>query len=231
MPTIDEILNKVKSEKRTLLTEFESKELLQSLGISIPKQILVSNLQDKSEVLKACKAIGYPIVLKLISESVVHKTDVGAVKLNIKDAGDAEKAYQELMQIPYQGSRAISVQEMAKKPITEIIVGSIQDAQFGPTVMFGIGGILVEIMKDVSFRIAPISDFDAEEMITEIKGYKILDGYRGNPKADIEALKQLLKKISELAYNHQEITEMDLNPVFIYNNGLKCVDARIVLKK
>jgi acyl-CoA synthetase (NDP forming) len=230
MPTIDEILKKVKTEKRTLLTEFESKELLQSLGIPIPKQILVTSLQDKIDILKACKSIGYPIVMKLIAESIVHKTDAGAVKLNIRDAGEAEKSYQELMQIPCQGSRAISVQEMAKKPITEIIVGSIQDAQFGPTVMFGIGGVLVEIMKDVSFRIAPISDFDAEEMITEIKGFKILDGYRGNPKADIEALKQLLKKISEFAFNHQEITEMDLNPVFIYDHGLKCVDARIVLK-
>ncbi len=94
---------------------------------------------------------------------------------------------------------------MAKKPIAEIIVGSLQDPQFGPTIMFGIGGVLVEIMKDVSFRIAPITDYDADEMIHEIKGFKILDGYRGGSKSDLDAIKDLLKRVADLTYNHQEI--------------------------
>ena len=119
---------------------------------------------------------------------------------------------------------------MAKKPIAEIIVGSLQDPQFGPTIMFGIGGVLVEIMKDVSFRIAPITDYDADEMIHEIKGFKILDGYRGGSKSDLDAIKDLLKRVADSAYNHQEIAEMDLNPVFTYSEGIKCVDARIILK-
>ena len=120
---------------------------------------------------------------------------------------------------------------MAKKPITEVIIGSTQDPQFGPTIMFGIGGIMVELMKDVAFRIAPITDYDADEMIHEIKGFKLLDGFRGSPKADLIAIKEILKKVADLAFKHQEISEMDLNPVFTYPAGVKCVDARIILKK
>ena len=105
------------------------------------------------------------------------------------------------------------------------------DPQFGPALMFGIGGILVELLEDVSFRIAPITEYDAKEMIHEIKGFPILDGYRGKPKADINAIIDVLLKISDLAVKYEEINEMDLNPVFIYDNGLICVDARIILKK
>jgi acyl-CoA synthetase (NDP forming) len=231
MPNVDEILNTVKAANRTVLTEFESKELLANIGIPITKQILVTQCKDPSELLDACGKIGYPVVLKLMAEDIVHKSDSGAVKLNIQNAEQAKNAFNELMAIPSNASKAISVQEMAKKPIAEIIIGSLQDPQFGPTVMFGIGGVLVEIMKDVAFRIAPITDFDADEMITEIKGFKILDGYRGNPKADLEAIKTTLKKISELAFEKQIISEMDLNPVFVYADGIKCVDARIILKK
>ena len=120
---------------------------------------------------------------------------------------------------------------MADKPIAEIIIGSISDPQFGPAIMFGIGGVLVEVMKDVSFRIAPISDYDADEMIHEIKGFPLLNGFRGREKADLEAIKDSLKKISELVWNHQEINEMDLNPLFVYNDGILAVDGRVILKK
>jgi acyl-CoA synthetase (NDP forming) len=231
MVSVEEILEKAKKEGRTVLTEFESKELLTAIDIAIPKQQLVPQSQGAEGVLQACKAIGYPIVMKLMATDVVHKSDVGAVKLNIKDDEAAKTAFQELVKIPSQVEKSISVQQMADSPIAEVIIGSLQDAQFGPTVMFGIGGVLVEIMKDVAFRIAPISDFDADEMIHEIKGFKILDGYRGKPKADLEAIKTTLKKIADLAFSHQAIAEMDLNPVFVYEHGLMCVDARIILKK
>ncbi|MFX1594056.1 MAG: acetate--CoA ligase family protein, partial [Promethearchaeota archaeon] len=117
------------------------------------------------------------------------------------------------------------------EPITELIIGMTTDPQFGPALMFGIGGILVELLEDVSFRIAPITEYDAEEMIHEIKGFPILDGYRGKPKADIKAIVDTLLTISDFVIEHEEINEMDLNPVFIYDKGLICVDARIILKK
>lgn len=231
MATVEEILTRVKSEHRTVLTEFESKQLLESVGLPIPAQDLVPAKQGVSAVVESCAKIGYPVVMKLMSDKIVHKSDSGAVKLNIQSDEDAKKAFEELMAIECEDDqKAISVQQMAKPPIAEIIIGSLQDPQFGATVMFGIGGVLVEVMKDVSFRIAPISDFDADEMLHEIKGFKILDGYRGKPQADFEAIKETLKKVARLAYDHPEIAEMDLNPLFTYADGILAVDARIILK-
>jgi len=160
----------------------------------------------------------------------VHKSDTGAVKLNIKDKDELEAAYKDLMNIPSQKEKKISVQKMADEPITELIIGMTTDAQFGPALMFGIGGILVELLEDVSFRIAPVTEYDCREMIREIKGFPILDGYRGKPKADINAIVDTLMKISDLVIKYEEINELDLNPVFIYEKGLICVDARIILK-
>jgi acetyl-CoA synthetase (ADP-forming) len=113
---------------------------------------------------------------------------------------------------------------------TEVIVGSIKDAQFGPTLMFGFGGTFVEVLKDVSFRIAPIDEADAKEMISEVKAYPILKGYRGQPPADLEVLTQILLNVSKLVMDHQEIKELDLNPVMVYEKGAKTVDARIILE-
>jgi len=221
------IVNKIKLNQM-VLTEFESKQLLKDIGIKIPSQKLTSS---KKDTVSAAEEIGYPVVMKLIAEDIVHKSDTGAVKLNIKNEQEVNTAYDELMKIPAESEKQISVQEMAPEPITELIIGMTTDAQFGPALMFGIGGILVELLEDVSFRIAPITEYDAKEMIHEIKGFPILDGYRGKPKADINAIVDTLLKISELVIKHPEIHEMDLNPVFIYKDGLICVDARIILKK
>ena len=225
---ISELLKKKLESNQTVLTEFESKELLKEIGISIPEQKLTST---KEETVSAAKNIGFPVVLKLMAEDIVHKSDTGAVKLNIKNEEETANAFEELMNIPSQAEKLISVQKMADEPITELIIGMTTDAQFGPALMFGIGGILVELLEDVSFRIAPITEYDAREQIHEIKGFPILDGYRGKPKADIEAIVQTLLKVSDLVIKHEEIYEMDLNPVFIYDKGLICVDARIILKK
>ena len=168
--------------------------------------------------------------MKLMAEDVIHKSDVGAVKLGIKDEEEVGKIFDELMKIPSNSKKEISIQEMAAEPIAELIVGTLQDPQFGPAIMFGIGGILVEIMKDVSFRICPITEFDADEMVHEIKAFKLLDGFRGKPKADLEALKSLLKTVSEISMEYLGADQMDLNPVFIYKDGIKIVDARIILK-
>ena len=225
---IAEVLKKKIESDQTVLTEFESKELLQEIGIKIPEQRLTSS---KEETLSAAEKIGFPVVLKLMAEDVIHKSDTGAVKLNLKTKEDVESAYDDLMKIPAQSEKKISVQGMADEPITELIIGMTTDPQFGPALMFGIGGILVELLEDVSFRIAPITEYDANEMIKEIKGFPILDGYRGKPKADLDAIVKTLLKISDLVVKYEEINEMDLNPVFIYEKGLICVDARVILKK
>lgn len=225
---IQEFFKEKLETNQTVLTEFESKELLKQIGIAIPDHRLTSS---KEETISAANEIGFPLVLKLMAEDVVHKSDTGAVKLNIKTEVEVVKAFDELMQIPSQKEKLISVQKMADEPITELIIGMTTDAQFGPALMFGIGGILVELLEDVSFRIAPITEYDAKEMILEIKGFPILDGYRGKPKADLDAIVETLLKISELVTKHEEINEMDLNPVFIYDKGLICVDARIILRK
>ena len=225
---VAEILKKKIDAGQNVLTEFESKELFQEIGIPVPAQKLTVS---KEETISAAEQIGFPVVLKLMAEDVVHKSDTGAVKLNIKNKEEIEQAYDELMKIEAKSEKKISVQKMADEPITELIIGMTTDPQFGPALMFGIGGILVELLEDVSFRIAPITEFDAKEMIREIKGFPILDGYRGKPKADIDAIVDTLMKISDLVTKNEEIHEMDLNPVFIYEKGIVCVDARIILKK
>ena len=224
---ITQVLKNKIDSNQTVLTEFESKELLREIGIIVPDQKLTTS---KDETLSAAEEIGFPIVLKLIAEDIVHKSDTGAVKLKLKNKEEVSNAYEELMKIPSQREKKISVQKMADEPITELIIGMTTDPQFGPALMFGIGGILVELLEDVSFRIAPITEYDANEMIHEIKGFPILDGFRGKPKADLDAIIKTLLKISDLVVKHEEINEMDLNPVFIYENGLVCVDARIILK-
>ena len=225
---ISEVLNKKKETGQNVLTEFEYKQLLQEIGIPIPAQELT---KTKEETVQVVEEIGYPVVLKLMAEDIVHKSDSGAVKLGLQNKEEVEKAYDELMKIPAESEKKISVQQMAKEPITELIIGMTTDPQFGPSLMFGIGGILVELLEDVSFRIAPITEYDAKEMIHEIKGFPLLDGYRGKPKADIDAIVDVLLKISDFVMEHQEIYEMDLNPVFIYEDGISCVDARIILKE
>ena len=225
---IQEFLQNKLNSNQTVLTEFESKELLQDIGIPIPGQKLTTS---KDETISASETIGFPVALKLMAEDIIHKSDTGAVKLNLKSKEDVGNAYEELMKIPSEKEKKVSVQKMAPEPITELIIGMTTDAQFGPALMFGIGGILVELLEDVSFRIAPIEEYDAKEMIHDIKGFPILDGYRGKPKADLNAIVDTLMKISDLVTKHEEIFEMDLNPVFIYDKGLICVDARIILKK
>lgn len=225
---ISELIKNKLESNQTVLTEFESKILLKEIGIPIPDQALATT---KEETLSVAKKIGFPVVLKLMAEDIVHKSDTGAVKLNIKNEDEVNQAYDDLMKIPSQSEKSISIQNMADEPITELIIGMTTDAQFGPALMFGIGGILVELLEDVSFRIAPITEYDAREQIHEIKGFPILDGYRGKPKADVDAIVNVLLKISDLVTEYEEINEMDLNPVFIYEKGLICVDARIILKK
>lgn len=226
-----EILAKARKEKRTLLSEIESKELLKAAKIPVVETKLATS---KTEAMELAKKMGFPVVMKIVSPNVAHKSDAGGVKLGIQNATQAGRAYSEILvsvkkHYPKAKIVGITVQKMAKQGI-EVIIGMTKDAQFGPVIMFGLGGILVEVLKDVSFRIVPMTKRDAAEMITEIKGFPILKGYRGQDPADIPYLEELIVKVSDFVDKNPEIKELDLNPVFAYKSGALAVDARIILE-
>jgi len=227
---VHRIIERAKKEKRPLL-ETEAKELLKEYGIPVPDFKLI---KGKDEITGLAKEINFPIVMKIVSPDIIHKTDAGGVKVGIKDEEEATTAYQEIISKAKKYNKnakilGVIVYSMVTQG-TEIIIGMMKDPHFGPVVMFGLGGIFVEILKDISFRILPIEETDAREMITEIKGYEILKGARGNPPRDIQAIKEVLMKVSKLTTENPEIKEIDLNPVFVFEKGLQVVDARMILK-
>jgi len=226
---VHRIIEKAKREKRSLL-ETEAKELLKEYGIPVPDFKLI---KSEEEITGLAKEINFPIVMKIVSPDIIHKTDAGGVKIGIKDEKEARIAYQEIIfqAKKYNKEARISgviIYAMVPQG-TEIIIGMMKDPHFGSVIMFGLGGIFVEALKDISFRILPIEERDAREMITEIKGYEILKGARGEASKDIEAIKILLMKISQLALENPEISEIDLNPVFVFEKSLQVVDARMIL--
>lgn len=225
-----QLIDKVKSEGRKALTEIEAKELLSQAGIDVTDTRLAVS---KEEAASLSEQLGYPVVLKVVSPDVIHKSDAGGVKLSLDTAAQVGRAYDEIMksvgkQYPEADIRGISVQKMAR-PGVEVIIGMSTDPQFGPVIMFGLGGIMVEILKDVSFRIVPLAARDAREMIREIKGYPVLEGYRGQAAVDIANLEALILKVSAFIEQHPEVEELDLNPVFAYADGAVAVDARVML--
>jgi len=231
MVVISEIFGKAKSEGRKFLLEHEAKMVCMEYDIPVTKLKVATSVQ---EAIKYAEEIGYPVVLKILSPDVIHKFDVGGVILNVKSSKEVEEAYNKILRntkekVPNAKILGVTVQEMAP-PSTEVIVGGLKDPQFGPVVMFGLGGIFVEILKDVTFRIAPINEEEAREMITEVKAYPILEGYRGAPPADVDTIVKILVNTSKLMMDYQEIKELDLNPIMVYEKGAKTVDARIILE-
>jgi acyl-CoA synthetase (NDP forming) len=225
------IFHKLKEEGRSLLTEFESKEILKQAGIPVVETKLAKN--QKEAVLLSQK-IGFPVALKIASPDIIHKTDADGVKLSLNNVAGVRAAYNEIMeavrkQYPNPLIHGVSVQKMAR-PGTEVIVGTSRDPQFGPFIMFGLGGILVELLKDVSFRIIPIAQKDAEEMIKETKGFPLLQGYRGKEPSNIPALVKMILKVSNLIEENPQIKELELNPIFAYRDSALAVDARVVLE-
>ncbi len=223
------IIQKAKKEKRSLL-ETEAKELLREYGIPVPDFKLI---KSEEEITGLAKEMNFPITMKIVSPDIIHKSDAGGVKVGVKDEEEARMAYQEIVSKAMKYNKkaqicGVIVYKMIPQA-TEIIIGMMKDPHFGPVIMFGLGGIFVEILKDISFRVLPIEERDAREMITEIKGYKILKGARGNPPRDIQAIKNLLMKISKLTTENPEINEIDLNPIFVFEKGLQAVDARMIL--
>jgi acyl-CoA synthetase (NDP forming) len=228
--SIVDVIDRAKSEGRAVLTEVESKQILEEAGIPAASARLASTAD---EAVKAAAELGYPVVLKIVSPEVTHKSDVGGVKLNLDSAETVAAAFQEITkavkrQQPEARIKGVAVQKMAR-PGIEVIVGMSKDPQFGPVLMFGLGGVLVEVLKDVAFRIVPLEARDARQMIREIKGFPVLEGFRGQEAADLEALEKLLLKVSAFVEAHPEIEELDLNPVFAYKDGALAVDARVVV--
>jgi acetyl-CoA synthetase (ADP-forming) len=226
------IFDQVKKEGRAILTEYESKRILKQAGISVVETKLA---KTQKEAVSFSQKIGFPVVLKITSPDVIHKSDSEGVKLSINGATEVKKAYNEILkkvrkQYPDAIIHGVSVQKMVR-PGTEVIVGTSKDPQFGPVIMFGLGGIFVEVLKDVSFRIIPLGRKDALEMIEEIKGYPLLQGYRGKEPADISALVDIILKISKFIEKNPRIKELELNPIFVYRNRAIAVDARIFLEK
>ncbi len=201
------------------LPEHEAKELLERHGIPTARCTLV---EDESEAVQAARQIGFPVVMKVAG--ILHKSDVGGVILNISSEEEVISAFRKLISI--EGAEGVTVQPMLK-PGIEVIVGVAENEQFGRVMMFGLGGVFVEILRDVSFRLLPITARDAEEMVKEVKGYRLLEGYRG-VKGDVKALVELLVKVARMV-EEEGIVEMDLNPVFVYENGLAVADARMVV--
>ncbi len=228
---VTDIIATARKEKRVVLTEIEAKQILTSIGIACTDTQLA---RTQADAVALAEKFGYPVVLKISSQDITHKSDAGGVKVNLGSGAQVEEAWQSIMeaaraQYPKAHIEGISVQPMARSGI-EIIMGMIKDPKFGPVLMFGLGGILVEVLKDVAFRIVPLEGTDALEMIHEIKGKKLLEGYRGQEAADIPGLADMLMKLSAFVDGMREIKEIDMNPIFAYKDGALVVDARIILE-
>ena len=224
------VAKQAREEGRTLLSEVEAKSLLGEAGVPVAETRLATS---EAEAIAHANELGFPVVLKIVSPDISHKSDVGGVKLGLGDDAGVASAYNEILAnseaaVPNARLTGVAVQHMAPQG-TEVIVGMTTDPQFGPVLMFGLGGILVEVLKDVSFRVVPLEERDATQMIDDIRGTVILDGVRGQPPVDRAALKNALLKVSEFVEANPDVRELDLNPMMAYPDGAIAVDARIVI--
>ncbi len=225
---------KITASDSFALSEFDSKEEIKKYGISIPAQAVVKSAEELKVVIS--KDFKYPIVLKVNSPDILHKTEAGGVKLNIMSSEQAVKAYEEIMASckaynPNAKIDGVLVQEMVPAG-TEIIIGVNNDRMFGPMILVGLGGIFVEVFKDVALYPAPLNKDEALDMLKKLKAYKLLEGYRGSAPKDIDALADLIVKVGDYAAaNKDSLKELDLNPVFVYEKGVKAVDALVVKYK
>ena len=228
--TFETVAAAARREGRNLLSEVEAKSLLHDAGVPVAETRLATS---GVEARQHADDLGYPVVLKIVSPDISHKSDIGGVKLGLADAAAVTTAYGEILDnaraaVPDAHVTGIAVQQMAPQG-TEIIVGMTTDPQFGPVLMFGLGGILVEVLKDVSFRVVPLEARDAAQMIEEIQGTAILDGVRGQPGVDRAAIQAALLQVSAFVEANPAVKELDLNPMMAYPDGAIAVDARIVI--
>jgi acetyl-CoA synthetase (ADP-forming) len=226
------IIQKALQEGRSSLLIPESQQICKLHHIPTPVSHVVQNVD---EAVAKGKLIEFPVVLKIISPQILHKSDVGGVILGIEGEAALKEAYPKLIaEVRKNNPKAEVLGVLIEKmmpPSTEVIVGGIRDSQFGPSIMFGMGGIFTEVYKDVAFRVAPVDKIDALNLIHELRGSKILEGIRGQPPADIDALVDVLIDVSSLMLQHSAVSQLDLNPVIAYPDGVCAVDTRIVPAK
>lgn len=229
-----ELIAKAREAKRAALDELAGKRLLAAFGIAVPKSLM---MHDANEAAAACATLKAPFALKVVSPDILHKSDAGGVAVGLNGAAEVEAAVRAMMAHPeINGARVdgFLVEEMAPAG-QEIVIGGLRDPQFGPLVMVGLGGIFVEVLKDVSFRICPITRVDAEEMLAELRGAALLDGARGRKPVSREAIVDALLKVGGegglLMTHAADIAEADINPLIVSAEGAVAVDARFVLAK
>jgi len=220
-----------KSNKINIVGDIEGREILSFYGIKVITSFLA---KDESECEKFLKENEGIFVMKLVSPDIIHKTEAGGIKLGIRTPEEGKKAFKEIINSakkykPDAKITGVQIQQMLEKGV-EVIIGVNKDIQFGHLIMFGLGGIFVEILKDVSFRVIPVTDNDAEQMISEIKTNKILKGYRNIPACDIESIKETILRISQLVSDFPEIKEMDINPLIVKEKGCIAVDVRFAFE-
>ena len=227
------VLERAVSEGRTALSEAEGKEILRAYGVNVPAEGLARTAGEAAEL---AGRIGFPVVLKVASPDIAHKTDVGGVAVNMRDEEQVRREFEMMLSrvrshLPDARVDGITVESMFSG--REVIAGMVRDDQFGPVITFGLGGIFVEIMKDVAQSIAPLSERRAEDMIRSIKAYPILAGARGRKRADIPALKDVLFRVAQIAIDHPQITEFEINPVMVGDEGQGCcaVDALVTIRR
>ncbi len=219
-----EVLNSflLKNKGKTVFVEYEVKSLLKNMGLPVPKGIFITKGVDLSAFIQPL-AIPYPLVAKVSSTAITSKSDIKGIRLGIKNEDELDKAVSELVQI--DNAEGVLVEEMAPQGL-EVIIGGVIDRQFGPIVMFGLGGVFVELFKDVAFGLAPLDRDNALWLIKQIKGYKLLEGYRGSPPVDINALADIIIAVSEIMATDM-VKEIDLNPVALYAEGAMILDAKM----
>ncbi len=223
-----QVIGNALKEGRRFLLEPEALALCRQYGISVPRFDVA---HDTVQALSMARDIGYPVVIKVISTGVIHKSDVGGVVMSLQNSDQLKLGWERIMKSVAQKTQGVSVagvlvEEMVQSG-KEVIVGGMKDSQFGNVVMFGLGGVFTELLKDVSFRAAPLTMGDAREMMEEVKGYPILAGLRGEAPADLGALAKVLVSASKLLEENDEVAELDLNPVIASATGAVAVDARI----
>ncbi len=226
------IVEAARASGRTLLNEVESKQLLAEAGVPVVPTRLA---RSRAEAVRIAQEIGLPAALKVVSPDITHKSDVGGVKIGLETSAQVRAAYDSIMSstraaAPTATIEGVSVQSMAA-PGVEVIVGATRDPQFGHVVMFGLGGVLVEMLRDVSMRLVPLEPRDARAMIREIKGLPLLQGYRQYAPCDLDSLEGVILSLSRFLEARPEVRELDLNPVLCYPDGLLAVDARVVLEE
>lgn len=222
-----EVLDQARKKKYRTLSEYDSKRVLSEYGIPVTREKLTKSGKD---AVAAAVEIGFPVALKACGHDLTHKTELDAIRLGLADPKSVRNAFREL-KAALKGAKlqGFLVQEMVKGQ-RELVIGLIRDQQFGPCVMFGLGGIYTEILKDVSFRVAPLSERDAQEMMDEIKGKKILEAFRGMSAADRGTLAKALVAMGKIGMEHSEVTEIDVNPLILSKDGRPvAVDALVVL--